>query len=372
MKLQIIEFMNNNENWEEILAKPPYGIKTRRDGDYILLKYDQLNSDFNLKIVRECRGIIITFRDGKYIPVAVPFLKFGNYGEGYVPTIEWESARVLEKIDGSLMKLWFDKGMWHLSTNGTIDAFAAPLGDFDITFGDYFVECLNCSFNEFTMMLDEDYCYMFEMVGPKNRVVIGYSEAKLYGLGKRNMKTMEEEEYDEPWGKWCNVWLPQRYDLRNLDEVIKVAAALTKDEEGFVVSDRFFHRMKVKSPEYLVAAHLNNNGVITRKRMLEIFLEDRQDDFLAYCPQYKEEFEKLIVEFTSLWRDMCEELHEFVEQEKYYKAMPRKDFAEIALKNKYKDYLFKWYDGKEDLIFSYLCNLRPDVLLKMMDELEEN
>ena len=105
--------------------------------------------------------------------------------------------------------------------------------------------------------------------------------------------------------------------------------------------------------------------------MLEIFLEDKQDDFLAYCPQYRDEFGKLIVEFTSLWREMCEELHEFFEQEKCYKAMPRKDFAEIALKNKYKDYLFKWYDGKEDLIFGYLCKLRPDVLLKMMDELEE-
>ena len=220
-------------------------------------------------------------------------------------------------------------------------------------------------------MLDEDYCYMFEMVGPKNRVVIGYSEAKLYGLGKRKMKTMEEEEYDEPWGKWCNVWLPQRYDLRNLDEVIKVAAALTKDEEGFVVSDRFFHRMKVKSPEYLVAAHLNNNGVITRKRMLEIFLDEKQDDFLAYCPQYEEEFEKLVAKFLALNTEICKSVSHFFLFEKSYKEMARKDFAKIALHYKYKDFLFKWYDGKERFIWDYLRKLRPDVLLKMMDELEE-
>ena len=160
--------------------------------------------------------------------------------------------------------------------------------------------------------------------------------------------------------------------MKDLDEVIKVAAALTKDEEGFVVNDRFFHRMKVKSPEYLMAAHLNNNGAITRKKMLEIFLENKEDDFLAYCPQYKDEFEKLIVEFTSLWKEMREELHEFFEHERHYKTMLRKDFAEITLKNKYKDYLFKWYDGKEDLVLNYLRKQRPDVLLKMMDELEEN
>ena len=368
----VLNLMNSNENWREVLSNAPYNIIIKEEDGYVLLKYNQLNSDFSNPIVRECRGSIFRQENGKWICVCRAFDKFGNYGEGYVPTIEWESARVLEKIDGSLMKLWFDKGMWHLSTNGTIDAFAAPLGDFDITFGDYFVECLNCSFNEFTMMLDEDYCYMFEMVGPKNRVVIGYSEAKLYGLGKRNMKTMEEEEYDEPCGQWCNVWLPKRYDLKNLDEVIKVAAALTKDEEGVVVNDRFFHRVKVKSPEYLMAAHLNNNGAITRKRMMEIFLENKEDDFLAYCPQYKDEFEKLVAEFAYLLKKMCEELYEFFEYEQRYKTMSRKDFAEIALKNKYKDYLFKWYDGKEDLIINYLCKQRPDVLLKMIDELEQN
>jgi hypothetical protein len=121
-----------------------------------------------------------------------------------------------------------------------------------------------------------------------------------------------------------------------------------------------------------MAAHLNNNGVITRKRMMEIFLEDRQDDFLAYCPQYKEEFGKLTAEFTSLWTKMCAELHEFFEHEWRYKAMPRKEFAEIALKNKYRDYLFKWYDGKEDIVLDYLSKQRPDVLLKMIDELKEN
>ena len=368
----VLNLMNSNENWREVLSNAPYNIIIKEEDGYVLLKYNQLNSDFSNPIVRECRGSIFRQENGKWICACRAFDKFGNYGEGYVPTIEWESARVLEKIDGSLMKLWFDKGMWHLSTNRTIHAFAAPLGDFDITFGDYFVECLNCSFNEFTMMLDEDYCYMFEMVGPKNRVVIGYSEAKLYGLGKRNMKTMEEEEYDEPCGKWCNVWLPQRYDLKNLDEVIKVAAALTKDEEGFVVNDRFFHRVKVKSPEYLMAAHLNNNGAITRKRMMEIFLEEKQDDFLAYCPQYKDEFEKLTVQFTSLLKEMYKKLHEFFEHESHYKAMSKKEFAEIALKNKYKDYLFKWYDDKEDLVFNYLRRQRPDVLLKMIDELEQN
>ena len=367
----VLNLMNSNENWREVLSNAPYNIIIKEEDGYVLLKYNQLGSDFANPIVRECRGSIFRQENGKWICVCRAFDKFGNYGEGYVPTIEWESARVMEKIDGSLMKLWFDKGMWRLSTNETIDAFAAPLGGFDITFGDYFVECLAISFEEFVSMLDQDYCYMFEMVGPKNRVLIDYNKPMLFALGQRNMKTFNETIYSGPADEWVNIYLPKRYHLNCLDEVINAAKMMSKDEEGFVVCDSHFNRVKVKSPEYLVAAHLNNNGVITRKRMMKIFLEDKQDDFLAYCPQYREEFEKLTSKFNSLWREMCSELHDFIEHDWRYKAMPRKDFAEIALKNKYKDYLFKWYDGKEDLIFKYLFKLRPDVLLKMIDELEE-
>ena len=63
-----------------------------------MLKYSQIDSDFNLRIVRECRGLILD--EDTLEVVCHPFDKFGNYGESYCPEIDWKSCYVTEKIDG--------------------------------------------------------------------------------------------------------------------------------------------------------------------------------------------------------------------------------------------------------------------------------
>ncbi|MDR1158299.1 MAG: hypothetical protein LBK75_08390 [Oscillospiraceae bacterium] len=72
-------------------------VKTKRDGGFVLLRYDQIRSDFMQPLVRECRGVILDESD-EYRPVCVPFFKFGNYGESYVPDIDWSSAVVQEEF----------------------------------------------------------------------------------------------------------------------------------------------------------------------------------------------------------------------------------------------------------------------------------
>ena len=57
--------------------------------------------------------------------------------------------------------------------------------------------------------------------------------------------------------------------LNNLDDVITVAKDLSRDEEGFVVRDDNGNRIKVKSPEYLLAAKVQMNGQVTDKRIFE-------------------------------------------------------------------------------------------------------
>lgn len=349
MKLQIIEFMNNNENWEEILANPPYGIKTKRDGDYILLKYDQLNSDFNLKIVRECRGIIITFRDGKYIPVAVPFFKFGNYGESYAPKINWENAAVMEKIDGSLIKFFYDNGKWHIATNGQIDAFEISINDEGLTFGDLVLKALGGQeqFNKLTYLLDHNFTYMFELVSPITQVVIHYPNTELYYLGARDMITMREDRLkDNSIMAKFGIKQPKYYaTIHDIDECIRNANEMGKDNEGFVVVDDCYNRIKVKSPEYLRAARLNNNNKITIKRVVEMMREEQLDDFIAYCPQHEEMVNKVIGALKEMEEECAkewDEVREFARKEK-------KEFVSIVKSKgvKWPNYLYWKYSNSE-------------------------
>lgn len=306
--LALLKFINEHkENWEELLTKDPYNLKVNRDGGYILFKYNQLCSDFNLPEVQEARGII--FRESDWECVCHPFNKFGNYGESYCPEIDWSTASVQEKVDGSLMKVWFDE-TWHISTNGTIDAFKAPLecADKEITsYGDLFLYCLKnlpvpFTFKNFTRMLDSDYIYMFEMVSPYNRVVIEYTKPDLYYLGCRDMETQEEHSFEEDYynpyvnGLGSLINIPDTYPLHTLDEVKAAANALPWNEEGYVVCDANFNRVKIKSPEYVLAHHGRTNGNVSTTRLLEIILNNEVDEFLIYANEYTDKINNLIAE----------------------------------------------------------------------------
>jgi hypothetical protein len=55
--------------------------------------------------------------------VCYPYNKFFNFGEPYAVTdIDWSSAVVYEKYDGSLATLYHYKGEWMVASSGVPDA----------------------------------------------------------------------------------------------------------------------------------------------------------------------------------------------------------------------------------------------------------
>lgn len=295
--LYLLEFIKSHDNWEELLTQDPYNLKISRDNGYIMFKYNQLSSDFNLPLVQEARGII--FKEDDWTCVCHPFNKFGNYGESYCPEIDWSTASVQEKVDGSLMKVWYNE-TWHVSTNGTIDAFKAPLecSNKEITsYGDLFLYCLTSmgiNKGNFFAELDRNFCYMFEMVSPYNRVVIEYAEPRLYYLGLRSMVSGKEHSPDELNYFRNEFPISKRYPLHTLKEVQEAANALPWNEEGYVVCDANFNRVKIKSPEYVLAHHGRTNGNVSTTRLLEIILNNEVDEFLIYATDYTEKINSLI------------------------------------------------------------------------------
>ena len=213
-KLELRDFILSHDNWEELLTTDPYNLKISRDDGYIMFKYNQVASDFSIPLVREARGII--FRESNWECVCHAFNKFGNYGESYCPNIDWGTASVQEKCDGSLIKLWHDNG-WHISTNGTIDAFKAELNDTKYsTFGALVEDAMPMSWGAWEKIADPKCTYMFELVSPYNRVVIPYKETKLYFLGIRDMEDGGEwnpEDSDMIYA----FEIPKRYPLYSLE-----------------------------------------------------------------------------------------------------------------------------------------------------------
>ena len=124
--MKLLDYINTHKNWRKELVEPPYSLKISYDGPYILFKYQQFISDMSLQICQEARGAIFRCVDNHYIPVSIAMYKFFNATEEYsaIHELDWRTAIISEKIDGSLMRLAYDKidNNWLLSSNGTIYA----------------------------------------------------------------------------------------------------------------------------------------------------------------------------------------------------------------------------------------------------------
>ena len=265
------------ENPEDFLTKlyKNYDIKSKTEGNLVIFNYGH-TCDFSSPLVQEARGIIINTRTLRV--VSWPFRKFGNYGESYADEIDWESARVLEKVDGSIVKLWYDEEneKWQFSTNATIRAEKASVdhAPYPITFGDVIAKAenlCNIHFDE----LDKRKTYIFELVSPLTRVVIDYGKTMLYHIGTRS--NISGEESDEDIG----VIKPRSYPLSSLESCINAVMALNRDgdnieAEGFVVVDKNYHRIKIKSPHYLVQNKLLQTGSITKEDAIEMLISESQ------------------------------------------------------------------------------------------------
>lgn len=289
MALELLNFMKENADWRNILIEEPYYLTISEEGNRVMFKYNQIKSDFSNPIVRDARGIIID--TSKMEVVCYPFSKFGNYGESYAAEIDWNTARVLEKIDGSLIKFWWDKEkkVWNYSTNGTIDAYKAPLNNSAFnTFGDLIFSIL--AINTVSMEhWNKNYTHMFELISPYNRVVVSYDKVELCYLGSRRNDTGIEREFNAIFSEFRQ---PKIYKLNSLEGCIQTAKELDGVDEGFVVVDANYNRVKVKNPAY-VAAHRLFGGNVTNERLLELIISNETEEFENYFPEYSNQIENV-------------------------------------------------------------------------------
>ena len=332
----------------------------------MLLKYSQIESDFTDEIVRECRGLIM---DENFSPVCVPFFKFANYGEAYADNIDWNTAKVEEKIDGSLIKVWNYGGKWIISTNGTIFAHKANIGSdneneiqTDIkynSFGELFEEAAAKTKLDLTS-LNPQFTYMFELVSPYNRVVVPYESIDLYHIGTRDNVSLKELELD------IGIKKPKTYQCNSLGDLVEMASKLRYCEEGYVVKDAAFRRIKVKSPAYVSVSHLISG--MNEKRLLELVRTNETGEFLTYFPEYGTYVEEL--------KDKLERLAGYLDSVINEKIIPvlyetRKEFAEMATKTKFPAFFFVYYDKKVKTPQEWIWSLTNEKIIEQLNKLEK-
>ena len=356
--LNLQRFIFAHENWRELLTAKPYCIKIVEEGNLVLFKYSQIDSDFFNPIVQECRGIIL--EKDTWEVVAYAFRKFGNFGESYVDEIDWESAVVETKEDGSLIKVYYYDGEWRVGTNGTIFAEnaelnAGPYKNFRQLF-DAAAEKCGLDFSR----LNRYYTYIFELCSEFNQVVCPQSEIRLIHIGTRNNRTFQEVEAD------IGIPHPQRYALSSLEDCIAMAKTFDFTKEGFVVKDKNYNRIKVKSEDYVRVHRLANNGSMTEERAIELIRANELDEFFTYFPHYKEYIGRIKAKIAAL----SYTIDKGISRARVIKenSSSRKDFAAwvSGLSSLEKAIAFLVYDEKIESGDQYIASLTTKKLARLI------
>lgn len=323
-----------NKQWE-VFKELGINVKHYEENNFCHLDYDQIEAIKNHPIVNLCRGILIDY-NGNVIRSS--FTRFYNLGENGVDTFDFENSIVFEKADGSLMFVYFcpSTNQWEIGTRGTAFAEGNFTGAVMNTFRDFFLAAMNKTEEQFqtdcNTMLDKNKTYLFEGIGPDNRIVTKYETNHLVFLAAIHNDTGEEKfnidnNYIELFNNinW-NVRAIREYKFNTQEDCLKALGELTGLEEGFVAYDqKTGERVKIKSPIYLAAHRLRGNG-LTTNAVCELVSLGEVAEYLATFPEDAHKFDDAIEELKTML--FC--LKENYENNKHHES--QKDFA-LAVKD---------------------------------------
>ena len=355
-----------------------FNLKSRDYENKILLKYDQLSSPTLMALpeVQECRGLVLDKNDWSVMSLA--FTKFFNSEEGNAVKIDWNTANILEKLDGSCIQVYYDKykDTWFAGTTGTAEGEGEVNNKLGTTFNQLFWITVMDKYNFDVTKLDKNYCYVFELTTPYNIVVKPHGELSATLLMVRNLKTLEELPFEQVGvvAAYIGVPLVKSFDLnaKDVGALMRSLEGMPWSEEGYVVVDGNFKRIKIKNPAYVAVHHLK--GKTAEHQIMVIIKNNEIEEFAATFPDRKEElfklkesYDLLVDKLEMVWDELKERKPKNIspaEHKKYAQAV-----FEVCGKHDLKSFSGLYFGLKDEKISSvkeYMFTYDDKVLYKML------
>lgn len=331
------------DRWLSILTDT-YKVKAVHDGGLVSLKYNQIESPMHEPIVQECRGLVVDVARRQVL--AFPYRKFWNHGEPLADAIDWSTASVLEKLDGSLMTLYWhpDRG-WTVASSGTPLA-GGQFGDTGETFAEAFWRTWHALGRLSPMghrCLPPATCqrvsFMFEFCDAPNRIIVRHEAPRIVLHGARYLDSGREwtANFLECYARTIGWECVKSYPITSIDQCLAAADALDPIAcEGFVVVDAAFNRVKIKSPRYVALHHMK--GDATERRAIQLWQTGETAEVLAHFP----EFAPVILPVQARLFDLACDAAQAVNQNA---GVTRKQFAEAVKAKPFAAVAFKMFGG---------------------------
>lgn len=275
------------------------------------LNYDQIKVKPGDPLAEQCRGMVIRYKNGRqhmiddshvwkdsapaeFEVLAWPMNRFYNSAEHTAAKIDWNTAKVLEKLDGTMIVLYAEDDMWCVATRSVSNADLPMNSDgvvnanrtFTTLFKEGVQNTLGMSFDEWTKKLDRSNTYVFELTSPYNRIVVKYDETRFTLLALRDIRSgleldpivfcdfLKQQKIEVPP-------LPKTFDLSSIEG----AAAYVDQQdpaqmEGVVIVDEYFNRVKVKNAKWVLSSKMHDAISTSRRSVLEAILTQKIDDVI--------------------------------------------------------------------------------------------
>lgn len=333
MKNLVQQLMHDEpRGWLAILVDN-YKIKAVRDGALASLKYDQIGSPMHEPIVQQCRGMVVDVERRQVI--AWPYNKFWNLGEVHADPIDWATARVQEKLDGSLMILHWRGEEWAVASSGH-PAAGGSFGADARTFREAFWSVMDAQQID-ANALDKSTTYMLELCDVPNRVVVRHEKPRLVLHGARSLESGEELPPSalDIHAMSAGFELVREFPIATPTDALAAAEALNPiEQEGFVVVDADFHRVKIKSPRYVILHHMK--GEATPRRAIELWQTGETSELLSHFPEMAGAIMGVQERLDEVARRALDE-HE----EAMCRSRDRKGYASMATRCPFSAVMFK-------------------------------
>ena len=402
----LLNLIKTDKNWKNFLKQEPKFIDVKqcpwkdKEGNLkypnlYMLSYNGVLSDFNDQYVRLCRGCIVSVEDRENPQmICAPFVKFGNFGQEFCPEINWKSALVEQKVDGILIKLFYYDKKWRWVTNNGWNTnvefsmitklpskYKEKETDNYKTVGDLIDYCLNKN-NVTVDEFNPDYTYMFELISPKVRILVDNPKTDLVYLGCRN--NYSYNEYNLYIAKSLIPVIEKfntvkYFDLHNIDEVLTLCNSYKGDvDEGVVVVDDKFNRIKIKCEDYIRLKGYRNMLDTTEEQIWKGMREGTIDDALQVFPELNPRikaiqknivsYKKMLKKYGKIGKNEFERILAIENNEK----TARRLYAAWVNDN-YKDMQFALFEGINEVpnYDRYLEHIKYKDILSFLEKEKE-
>ena len=320
--------------------------------------------------------------------MSLGFKKFFNSEEGNAHKIDWDTAHVLEKLDGSCIQVYYDDHdmTWYAGTTGTANGEGEVNNKLGTTFNDLFWNTLETKYDiskeSWGKTPMKRYCYVFELTTPYNIVVKPHGESSATLLTVRDLETLEEKSYEELLmvGKTTGIPVVKSYDLnaKDVGVLLLTFENMVWSEEGYVVVDEKLNRIKVKNPAYVAVHHLK--GKTAEHNILTIVKTNEIEEFGATFPdrldelnRLKVKYDELVSKLETIWESLKDKRPKNItpkEKKKYAEAVfsvlnevhtPGFDNLKI-----FSGLFFGLNDGKINSVKEFILNYDDKALYKIL------